>query len=86
MSKEILYPQIQGVIGKRILWCWCAATAGGELAPRHLRPPIANYIGSVDVLVIDDEDCLVRYDRIESIDNDIKAAIMEKFPIISSKQ
>jgi hypothetical protein len=40
----------------------------------------------VDVLVIDDEDCLVRYDRIESIDNDIKAAIMEKFPIISSKQ
>jgi NFU1 iron-sulfur cluster scaffold homolog, mitochondrial len=30
-----------------------------------MRPPIANYIESVDVLVVDDEDCLVRYDRIE---------------------
>jgi NFU1 iron-sulfur cluster scaffold homolog, mitochondrial len=54
---------------------------------RHLdilRPAIANYGGSVDVLAVDGEDCLVRYDGPESIGSGIKAAIKEKFPDITS--
>ena len=54
---------------------------------RHLdilRPAIANYGGSVDVLAVDGEDCLVRYDGPESIGSGIKAAIKEKFPDITN--
>jgi len=54
---------------------------------RHLdilRPAIANYGGSVDVLAVDGEDCLVKYDGPESIGSGIKAAIKEKFPDITN--
>jgi Fe-S cluster biogenesis protein NfuA len=52
---------------------------------RHLdilRPAIANYGGTVDVLAVDGEDCLVKYDGPESIGSGIQAAIKEKFPDI----
>ncbi|XP_066381421.1 nifU-like protein 1, chloroplastic isoform X2 [Miscanthus floridulus] len=58
-----------------------------EAVNRHLdilRPAIANYGGSVDVLAVDGEDCLVRYDGPESIGSGIKAAIKEKFPDITN--
>jgi NFU1 iron-sulfur cluster scaffold homolog, mitochondrial len=54
---------------------------------RHLdilRPAIANYGGSVDVLAVDGEDCLVKYDGPESIGSGVKAAIKEKFPDITN--
>jgi NFU1 iron-sulfur cluster scaffold homolog, mitochondrial len=52
---------------------------------RHLdilRLAITNYSGTVDVVAIDGEDCLVKYDGPESIGSGIKAAIKEKFPDI----
>ncbi|KAL6644969.1 hypothetical protein ACP70R_014048 [Stipagrostis hirtigluma subsp. patula] len=49
-----------------------------------LRPAIANYGGSVEVLAVDGEDCLVKYDGPESIGSGIKAAIKEKFPDITN--
>ncbi|CAL4922358.1 unnamed protein product [Urochloa decumbens] len=58
-----------------------------EAVNRHLdilRPAIANYGGSVDVLAVDGEDCLVKYDGPESIGSGIKAAIKEKFPDITN--
>ncbi|TVU47285.1 hypothetical protein EJB05_06880 [Eragrostis curvula] len=58
-----------------------------EAVNRHLdilRPAIANYGGSVEVFVVDGEDCLVRYDGPESIGSGIKAAIKEKFPDITN--
>ncbi|NP_001152596.2 NifU-like protein 1, chloroplastic [Zea mays] len=64
-----------------------AAETTAEAVNRHLdilRPAIANYGGSVDVLAVDGEDCLVRYDGPESIGSGIKAAIKEKFPDITS--
>uniref|UniRef100_M8AVQ1 NifU-like protein 1, chloroplastic n=1 Tax=Aegilops tauschii TaxID=37682 RepID=M8AVQ1_AEGTA len=54
---------------------------------RHLdilRPAIANYGGSVEVLAVDGEDCLVKYDGPESIGSGVKAAIKEKFPDITN--
>ncbi|XP_078160248.1 NFU domain protein 1 isoform X1 [Carex rostrata] len=47
-----------------------------------LRPAIKNYGGSVEVLSVDGEDCLVKYVGPESIGSGIKAAIKEKFPDI----
>ncbi|XP_062211046.1 nifU-like protein 1, chloroplastic [Phragmites australis] len=58
-----------------------------EAVNRHLdilRPAIANYGGSVEVLAVDGEDCLVKYDGPESIGSGIKAAIKEKFPDITN--
>uniref|UniRef100_A0A0D9Z6E4 NIF system FeS cluster assembly NifU C-terminal domain-containing protein n=1 Tax=Oryza glumipatula TaxID=40148 RepID=A0A0D9Z6E4_9ORYZ len=49
-----------------------------------LRPAIANYGGSVEVVAVDGEDCLVRYEGPESIGSGIKAAIKEKFPDITN--
>ncbi|KAL6901979.1 hypothetical protein ACP4OV_004855 [Aristida adscensionis] len=49
-----------------------------------LRPAIANYGGSVEVLAVDGEDCLVKYDGPESIGSGVKAAIKEKFPDITN--
>lgn len=49
-----------------------------------LRPAIANYGGSVEVLAVDGEDCLVKYDGPESIGSGIKAAIKERFPDITN--
>jgi NFU1 iron-sulfur cluster scaffold homolog, mitochondrial len=47
-----------------------------------LRPAIKNYGGSVEVLSVDGEDCLVEYVGPESIGSGIKAAIRERFPDI----
>lgn len=47
-----------------------------------LRPAIKNYGGSVDVLSIENGDCLVKYVGPESIGSGIRAAIKEKFPDI----
>lgn len=47
-----------------------------------LRPAINNYGGSVEVLSIENGDCLVKYVGPESIGSGIKAAIKEKFPDI----
>ncbi|KAK6937245.1 NIF system FeS cluster assembly, NifU, C-terminal [Dillenia turbinata] len=47
-----------------------------------LRPAIKNYGGSVEVLSIENGDCLVKYTGPESIGSGIKAAIKEKFPDI----
>uniref|UniRef100_A0A453I7X0 NIF system FeS cluster assembly NifU C-terminal domain-containing protein n=1 Tax=Aegilops tauschii subsp. strangulata TaxID=200361 RepID=A0A453I7X0_AEGTS len=58
-----------------------------EAVNRHLdilRPAIANYGGSVEVLAVDGEDCLVKYDGPESIGSGVKAAIKEKFPDITN--
>ncbi|KAL5544489.1 hypothetical protein UlMin_008273 [Ulmus minor] len=45
-----------------------------------LRPAIKNYGGSVKVLSVEGEDCVVKYVGPESIGLGIKAAIKEKFP------
>ncbi|XP_051181471.1 nifU-like protein 1, chloroplastic [Lolium perenne] len=58
-----------------------------EAVNRHLdilRPAIANYGGSVEVLAVDGEDCMVKYDGPESIGSGVKAAIKEKFPDITN--
>ncbi|KAG8096220.1 hypothetical protein GUJ93_ZPchr0013g33794 [Zizania palustris] len=58
-----------------------------EAVNRHLdilRPAIANYGGSVEVLAVDGEDCLVKYEGPESIGSGVKAAIKEKFPDITN--
>ncbi|XP_059630877.1 nifU-like protein 1, chloroplastic [Cornus florida] len=47
-----------------------------------LRPAIKNYGGSVEVLSVEGEDCLVKYVGPDSIGSGIKAAIKEKFPDI----
>lgn len=47
-----------------------------------LRPAIKNYGGSVEVLSLEGEDCLVKYVGPESIGSGIKAAIKERFPEI----
>lgn len=47
-----------------------------------LRPAIKNYGGCVEVLSIENGDCLVKYVGPESIGSGIKAAIKEKFPDI----
>lgn len=47
-----------------------------------LRPAIKNYGGSVEVLSVDEGECLVKYVGPESIGTGIKAAIKEKFPDI----
>ncbi|KFK30728.1 hypothetical protein AALP_AA6G019600 [Arabis alpina] len=49
-----------------------------------LRPAIKNYGGSVDVLSVDGEDCVVKYVGPESIGMGIRAAIKEKFKDISN--
>lgn len=49
-----------------------------------LRPAIKNYGGSVEVISIEGEDCVVRYVGPESIGSGIKAAIKEKFSDISN--
>lgn len=49
-----------------------------------LRPAIKNYGGSVEVLSIEGEDCLVKYVGPESIGMGIRAAIKEKFKDIST--
>lgn len=49
-----------------------------------LRPAIKNYGGSVEVLSIENGDCLVKYVGPESIGSGIKAAIKEKFPAIAN--
>ncbi|KAK3423699.1 hypothetical protein EUGRSUZ_H00910 [Eucalyptus grandis] len=54
---------------------------------RHLdilRPAIANYGGSVEVLSVEAGDCRVKYVGPESIGSGIKAAIKEKFPDITN--
>ncbi|XP_030454731.2 nifU-like protein 1, chloroplastic [Syzygium oleosum] len=58
-----------------------------EAVNRHLdilRPAIANYGGSVEVLSVEAKDCLVKYVGPESIGSGIKAAIKEKFPDITN--
>ncbi|PON42054.1 FeS cluster assembly containing protein [Trema orientale] len=45
-----------------------------------LRPAIKNFGGSVEVLSVENGDCLVNYVGPESIGSGIKAAIKEKFP------
>uniref|UniRef100_A0A2P2MRC8 Uncharacterized protein MANES_05G012600 n=1 Tax=Rhizophora mucronata TaxID=61149 RepID=A0A2P2MRC8_RHIMU len=47
-----------------------------------LRPAIRNYGGSVEVLSVENGECLVKYTGPESIGSGIKAAIKEKFPDI----
>lgn len=49
-----------------------------------LRPAIKNYGGSVEVLSVEGEDCVVKYVGPESIGMGIKAAIKEKFKDISN--
>ncbi|XP_010522834.1 PREDICTED: nifU-like protein 1, chloroplastic [Tarenaya hassleriana] len=49
-----------------------------------LRPAIKNYGGSVEVLSVEGEDCVVKYVGPESIGMGIRAAIKEKFKDISS--
>ncbi|CAH2072068.1 unnamed protein product [Thlaspi arvense] len=49
-----------------------------------LRPAIKNYGGSVQVLAVEGEDCLVKYVGPESIGMGIRAAIKEKFKDISN--
>ena len=54
---------------------------------RHLdvlRPAIKNYGGSVEVLSIEGEECVVKYTGPESIGSGIKAAIKERFPDITN--
>ncbi|KAI3679073.1 hypothetical protein L6452_38381 [Arctium lappa] len=47
-----------------------------------LRPAIANFGGSVEVLSVEGGECLVKYTGPESIRSGVKAAIKEKFPDI----
>lgn len=47
-----------------------------------LRPAIKNYGGNVEVLSVEDGDCVVKYMGPESIGSGIKAAIKDKFPDI----
>lgn len=49
-----------------------------------LRPAIKNYGGSVEVLSVEGEDCVVKYIGPESIGMGIRAAIKEKFKDISN--
>ncbi|CAA0393131.1 unnamed protein product [Arabidopsis thaliana] len=49
-----------------------------------LRPAIKNYGGSVEVLSVEGEDCVVKYVGPESIGIGIQAAIKEKFKDISN--
>lgn len=49
-----------------------------------LRPAIKNYGGSVEVLSVEGEDCVVKYVGPESIGMGIRAAIKEKFKDISN--
>ncbi|CAN8308758.1 unnamed protein product [Cochlearia groenlandica] len=49
-----------------------------------LRPAIKNYGGSVEVLSVEGEDCVVKYIGPESIGMGIKAAIKEKFKDITN--
>lgn len=58
-----------------------------EAVNRHLdilRPAIANYGGSVEVLSVEAGGCLVKYTGPESIGSGVKAAIKEKFPDITN--
>ncbi|XP_030549454.1 nifU-like protein 1, chloroplastic [Rhodamnia argentea] len=58
-----------------------------EAVNRHLdilRPAIANYGGSVEVLSVEAGGCLVKYMGPESIGSGVKAAIKEKFPDITN--
>ncbi|KVH94532.1 NIF system FeS cluster assembly, NifU, C-terminal, partial [Cynara cardunculus var. scolymus] len=47
-----------------------------------LRPAIANFGGSVEVLSVEGGECVVKYTGPESIGSGVKAAIKEKFPDI----
>ena len=47
-----------------------------------LRPAIANFGGSVEVLSVKGVECLVKYMGPDSIGSGVKAAIKEKFPDI----
>ncbi|MBA0656209.1 hypothetical protein Goklo_008587, partial [Gossypium klotzschianum] len=58
-----------------------------EAVNRHLdilRPAIKNYGGSVEVLSIEEGECVVSYTGPETIGSGIKAAIKEKFPDITN--
>lgn len=58
-----------------------------EAVNRHLdilRPAIANFGGSVEVLSVEGGECCVKYTGPESIGSGIKAAIKEKFPDVQN--
>lgn len=64
-------------------WDWWLTQA----VNRHLdilRPAIRNYGGSVEVLSIEEGECVVSYTGPETIGSGIKAAIKEKFPDITN--
>ncbi|KAI3506592.1 hypothetical protein L1887_21152 [Cichorium endivia] len=49
-----------------------------------LRPAIANFGGSVEVLSVESGECVVKYTGPDSIGSGVKAAIKEKFPDIQN--
>ncbi|XP_047335080.1 nifU-like protein 1, chloroplastic [Impatiens glandulifera] len=64
-----------------------SGTNAVEAVNRHLdilRPAIKNYGGSVEVLSIEDDNCLVKYVGPDSIGSGIKAAIKERFSHIKN--
>jgi len=65
-------------------WFWVANLQAVNAHLDILRPAIKNYGGSVEVLSVEGEDCVVKYVGPESIGMGIQAAIKEKFKDISN--
>lgn len=80
--EEFAYYSLMSYLRLRFDWFYCLQAVNAHLD--ILRPAIKNYGGSVEVLSVEGEDCVVKYVGPESIGMGIRAAIKEKFKDISN--